>query len=165
MNIKKLFTIWTGGGESVGNFISFFFSRLSLRERSCSGVLNVLANWVGLQNKARWQWITQMFHCGKSAICCASNRIVSQISPCSTLPQFTHHLLPCCGVYGMKSSQSVASCRWALLHQLWGQQRMEWRLFHTQLSVQGVSTSGQVLLALKSLETGMTLKAPIWGKW
>lgn len=34
-------------------------------------------------------------------------------------------------------------------------------IHHTQLSVQGLSTSGQVLPALKSPEVGMTVKAPI----
>lgn len=98
--------------------------------------MNVLANWVGLQNKARWQWITQMFHCGKSAICCASSRIVSQIPPCPRLPQPAHH-----------QKQLVSGqLQWPLLHQLWGQQRTEWRP-HSASSAR-CGYHGQVLLDL-----------------
>jgi len=60
---------------------------------------------VGLQNKDRWQWITQMFHCTKSAICCASNMTVSKILSCLIPLQLSNHL-----PYGMKRSAVGDHC-------------------------------------------------------
>lgn len=120
--------------------------------------MNVLANWVGLQNKDRWQWITQMFHCGNSAICCASNMIVSKILPRSIPLQLTYHLLP---YYGATQYEDEC-CGWPLFYHLCVQKRIVWKILFTQFSGWCVSISGQVPFALKSLEVGVTLKSPIW---
>lgn len=118
----------------------------------------MLANWVGLQNKDRWQWITQMFHCGNSAICCASNMIVSKILPRSIPLQLTYHLLP---YYGATWYEDEC-CGWPLFYHLCEQKRIVWKILFTQFSGWCVSISCQVPFALKSLEVGVTLKSPIW---
>lgn len=93
-----------------------------------------------------------MFHCGKSAMCCASNVTVSELLPCSHTT--------CCstmGLYGKK--RGVVGDHY--FYQLWDKKRMVWETLFIQFSGQCVGLSGQVPFALKLLDVGVTLKSLI----
>lgn len=117
----------------------------------------MLANWVGLQNKDRWQWIAQMFHCGKAAICCAFNTIGLLCHPTWSYPTwfpYNSHTTccPAMGLCGMKGSVAGDHCSISYGN------RMVWGILYIQFSRWYESMSGQVPFTLKSLEVAVTLK-------